>query len=189
MPSKKSCKRFHLDPKKPKHTAKNMVNNGLEPARPLSEVKRLLIILEDGSVCVDRGILNRTADKDKPRNPAIREVRKYHKMTDPTSELARPLSAREAMAGLKARKIKTGTSLMTTFIPALRRWILPLKVLGMFLPVRFLQVGNKVKISTLEFGFALLQIFLEAELFMVCDPVRSATRSKIRGCSSPKKIQ
>ena len=117
MPSKKSCNRFHFDPKKPRHTAKKMATNGLEAARSLSEVKRLLIILEDGSVCVDRGILNRTTDKDKPRKPAMSEVRKYHKMTDPASELARPLFAREAMAGLKARKIKIGTSLMTTFIP------------------------------------------------------------------------
>ena len=41
-------------------------------------------------------------------------MNRYHRTTDPANELARPLSAKEDIAGLKATKIKIGTKSITT---------------------------------------------------------------------------
>tara|TARA_A100001037_G_scaffold169089_1_gene151817 strand:- start:1295 stop:1558 length:264 start_codon:yes stop_codon:yes gene_type:complete len=86
-----------------------MAINGLEALRLSPGANKVIIVPEGLSREVERDSPKSSVETDNPKSPARKEVNRYHRMTDPASELARPLSANEAIAGLKATKIKIGT--------------------------------------------------------------------------------
>ena len=96
-------------PKSPQQTANSMAINGLEALRLSPGANRVIIVPVGLPREVERGSPKSSVETDNPKSPARKEVNRYHRMTDPASELARPLSANEEIAGDKATKIKIGT--------------------------------------------------------------------------------
>ena len=122
-----------------------MAISGLDGLSPSPGVNKVRIVPVGVAEEVEKESPKISVEIDNPKNPARKEVNRYHRITDPAKELARPLSVKEEMAGLKAIKIRIGTRSITRPMTAFTKFATSFKGSGKKPPRIIPKVNEKSK--------------------------------------------